>query len=203
MMSEFIYLLLKGMLIGLTIAAPVGPIGVLCIKRTMEQGKGIGFASGLGAATADGIYGIIAGLGLTVITNFLVGIEWWLQLIGGLFLCYLGIQILRSKPTNQAAAAKNGATIMKAYTSTLFLTITNPMTILSFVAIFSGVGLASMKGSGLVLACGVFLGSASWWLFLSVCVGWITSRLGKTTFQLFHYISGGIMLIFGLSILFS
>src|SRR5690349_8522723 len=128
----FVEMLIKGLIIGFSIAAPVGPIGILCIRRTLEHGRFIGFVSGLGAATADGVYGLIAGLGLTVITNFLIGQQWWLQIIGGAFLCYLGVKIFFSKPSNTSAKAE-GDKPFTAYVSTLFLTITNPVTILSFI----------------------------------------------------------------------
>ena len=98
--------LFRGLLIGFSIAAPVGPIGVLCIRRTLADGRAAGLVSGLGAATADALYGCVAGFGLTLISNFLVRQQWWLGLLGGLFLCYLGGKTLLSKPAEQAASAK-------------------------------------------------------------------------------------------------
>src|SRR5580700_1720619 len=100
--------LFKGIIIGFSIAAPVGPIGVLCIRRSLAEGRQIGLATGLGAATADAVYGAIAGFGLTVISSFLVGHRLWLGFLGGLFLCYLGIRTLMSKPAEQAAAVRGG-----------------------------------------------------------------------------------------------
>lgn len=135
-----IIFLLKGLLIGFTVAAPVGPIGILCINRTLSKGRLTGFVSGLGAASADAIYGCIAAFGLTFITSFLISQKLWLQLIGGLFLCYLGIQTYRSRPAGHAASARGGG-LLKSYTSVFFLTVTNPMTILFFIGIFSGIGL--------------------------------------------------------------
>ena len=160
--------LLRGLAIGFSIAAPVGPIGVLCIRRTLAEGRVSGLVSGLGAATADAIYGCIAGFGLTFIANILISQQVWLRLIGGLFLCYLGVKTLLAKPAHQATSAK-GNGLVGAYASTFFLTLTNPMTILSFVAIFAGLGLASTGGnyaSAGVLVFGVFIGSALWWLIL-------------------------------------
>lgn len=153
-----LYYLIKGLIIGFAIAAPVGPIGVLCIWRSLVQGRLYGLVSGLGAATADAIYGFIAGFGLTVISNFLLGQKFWLQIIGGCFLCYLGIQTLRSKPAENPANVQ-GESLLKTYTSILFLTITNPMTILSFVGIFAGLGLSNGSGnsiSSIPLVLGVF-----------------------------------------------
>lgn len=202
-MTDMMWLFLKGVIIGVTIAAPVGPIGILCIKRTLEQGKWIGFMSGLGAATADGIYGIIAGLGLTVIIHFLTGISMWLQLIGGVFLLYLGVQMLRAKPAHEAASAKPSTTPLKAYLSTLLLTITNPVTILSFLAIFAGLGITTAEYSGVILALGVFIGSAIWWLLLSTGIASLSRFIGKKLFQGIHYASGIVLITFALAAFFT
>ena len=161
--------LLKGLAIGFSIAAPVGPIGVLCIRRTLSEGRASGLVSGLGAATADAIYGCIAGFGLTFISSFLVSQQVWLRLIGGVFLCYLGLKTLLAKPVEQTTLVK-GNGLIGAYTSTFFLTLTNPMTIISFAAIFAGMGLANTSGnytSAGILVLGVFIGSALWWFLLS------------------------------------
>jgi threonine/homoserine/homoserine lactone efflux protein len=132
-----IHFLFQGILIGLSIAAPVGPIGVLCIRRTLSEGRGTGFVSGLGAATADAIYGCVAGFGLTFISDILVSQQTWFRLVGGLFLCYLGIRNFLARPVERAASV-GGQGLAGAYASTFILTLTNPMTILSFAAIFAG-----------------------------------------------------------------
>src|SRR5688572_27162990 len=131
---------LRGVVIGCSIAAPVGPIGVLCIRRTLADGRRYGFASGLGAATADAVYGCVAGFGLTAVSDLLVSQQTWLRLIGGLFLCYLGAKSFFARPAASLAAPKGGA-LAGAYVSTMLLTLTNPMTILSFAAVFAGLGL--------------------------------------------------------------
>jgi threonine/homoserine/homoserine lactone efflux protein len=118
----------------------------LCIRRTLANGRVYGLASGLGAATADACYGSIAALGLTLIAAFLIDQANWLRLIGGTYLCYLGIKTFRSKPAVQAARA-DGSGLLGAYTSTLLLTLTNPMTILSFAAIFAGLGAGAANGN--------------------------------------------------------
>ena len=154
--------LLRGLIIGFSIAAPVGPIGVLCIRRTLAAGRASGLVSGLGAATADAIYGCIAGFGLTFISSILISQQVWLRLIGGVFLCYLGLKTFLARPAQQAALA-GGNGLVGAYASTFFLTLTNPMTILSFAAIFAGLGVTSASGnyvSAGVLVLGVFIGSA-------------------------------------------
>ena len=140
-----IHFLLRGLIIGFSIAAPVGPIGVLCIRRTLAEGRAFGFASGLGAATADAIYSCIAAFGLTFISSILIGQEVWLHLVGGAFLCYLGLRTFLARPAEHAAPA-TGRGLFGAYTSAFFLTLTNPMTILSFMVIFAGLGVASESG---------------------------------------------------------
>jgi threonine/homoserine/homoserine lactone efflux protein len=192
--------LLKGLAIGFSIAAPVGPIGVLCIRRTLTDGRLHGLVSGLGAATADAAYGCVAGFGLTFISNFLVSQQLWLRLIGGAFLCTLGLKTLLSKPAEQAAPT-TGTGLAGAYASTLFLTLTNPLTILSFAAIFAGLGLAASSGSYAsagVLVLGVFTGSALWWLFLSSGVGLFRDRFNPRALRWVSRISGAIITGFGL-----
>src|SRR5437868_3361367 len=132
---------LKGLIIGFSIAAPVGPIGVLCIRRSLAEGTRVGLVTGLGAATADALYGCVAGFGLSAISKFLDKQQFWLGLLGGIFLCYLGVKTFLSRPASNAAEAKSGGFFM-TYASTLLLTLTNPSTILSFVAVFAGFGLA-------------------------------------------------------------
>ena len=197
--------LLRGLAIGFSIAAPVGPIGVLCIRRTFAEGRASGFVSGFGAASADAIYGCIAGFGLTFVSNFLVSQQVWLRLIGGVFLCYLGLKTLLSKPAEQAASAK-GNGLVGAYASTFFLTLTNPMTIISFAAIFAGLGLASTSAnymSATVLVLGVFIGSALWWLILSGGIGVFREKFNLRGLQWINIISGAIITGFGLFALLS
>jgi threonine/homoserine/homoserine lactone efflux protein len=197
--------LFRVLIIGFSIAAPVGPIGILCIRRTLTEGRMSGLVSGLGAATADAIYGCIAGFGLAFISNFLVGQQLWLRLVGGAFLCYLGLKTLFAKPAEQAALAK-GNGLVGAYASTLFLTLTNPMTILSFVAIFAGLGLAGTNGNYIkagILVLGVFIGSALWWLFLVGGVGLFRAKLNRNGLQWVNRISGAIIVGFGLFALVS
>lgn len=196
-MNEF----LQGFGIGLSVAAPVGPIGLLCIRRSIAQGFLIGFSSGLGAAAADAAYGSVAAFGLTLISNFLVDQRIWLGLVGGLFLCYLGLATFFAKPSDQPAKSESG-TALRAFLSTLLLTLANPMTVLMFGAIFAGFGLGrnpatATYASAAIMVAGVFLGSACWWLFLSGTAGYLR---GKITFQWMtriNRLSGLIILIFG------
>lgn len=193
----------KGLIIGFSIAAPVGPIGVLCIKRTLSSGRVIGLLSGMGAATADALYGCIAAFGLTFISNFLLQQQIGLHLIGGAFLCYLGIKTIISRPLN-SPNQPNQNSLLGAYGSTFFLTLTNPLTILSFAAIFAGFGLANVRGgysSAAITVLGVFLGSSCWWVILSVVTSLIRNRINLSGLLWVNRISGSIILGFGIAAL--
>ncbi|MBN1200852.1 MAG: LysE family transporter [Anaerolineae bacterium] len=190
----------RGLVIGFSIAAPVGPIGVLCIRRTLADGRAHGLVSGLGAATADAIYGSIAAFGLTFVSSFLIDQQTGLRLIGGVFLCYLGIKTLLARPAEHIVQANNNR-LTGAYTSTFFLTLTNPVTILSFAAIFAGVGVGGDAGDYLaaaVLVAGVFLGSAAWWLLLSGGVSLLRDAATPAHLRWINRGSGVILISFGL-----
>lgn len=194
-------LLLKGMILGLSIAAPVGPIGLLCIRRTLAGGRTVGFVSGLGAATADALYGSIAAFGLLAISELLISLRFWLGLIGGLFLCYLGISTAWSKPPAQEARADERGGLVAAYFSSLALTLANPTTILSFVAIFGGLGIVERGPyytAASLLVLGVFLGSAAWWRLLSSAVSLARGRITPPLMRAINVGSGAIIVIFGL-----
>lgn len=197
MTGEF---LLKGLVIGFAIAAPVGPIGVLCIRRSLADGMRAGFISGLGAATADALYGCVAGFGLTAISSFLVGQKLWLGLAGGLFLGWMGARTFAAKPASDAARAARATSFAGNFFSTLALTLTNPATILSFAAVFAGFGLgttASDYADALALVLGVFLGSAAWWLMLACGVGLLRSQVNDGWMRWINRLSGAILLAFG------
>ena len=190
----------RGALMGFAIAAPVGPIGLLCIQRTLNFGRLTGLASGLGAATADACYGCVAAFGLTLISAFLVDQRLWLAGVGGLFLLYLGVRTFLATPAADAAKAQQSS-LLGAYLSTLFLTLTNPMTILSFVAIFAGLGLAGSAGgylAALMLVLGVFSGSAIWWLLLSGGVALLRDKINRHTLQWINRLAGVVIVAFGL-----
>jgi threonine/homoserine/homoserine lactone efflux protein len=191
--------LFKGLLIGFSIAAPVGPIGVLCIRRSLAEGRQVGLATGLGAAAADAAYGAVASFGLTAISGFLVGRRIWLEFLGGLFLCYLGLRTFTGKPASQTAQARGGG-LVSAYLSTLFLTLANPMTILSFVAVFAGFGLGASPDflSAGMMTAGVFVGSALWWLLLSSGVALFRSQVSPGWMLGINRLSGSVLLAFGL-----
>jgi len=196
--------LYKGLILGFSVAAPVGPIGILCINRTLNKSMLSGFVSGLGAATADLLYGIIAGLGLTVISDFLINQKLIIQLVGLAFLFYLAVKTLTKKKSEMEFKKTDESGLLKDYLTTLFLTVTNPVTILFFLAVFAGLGLSSYgqsKFSSLLLVSGVFIGSGIWWLFLSGLAHVLKNRISKKILSRIDLISGLIILAFAIVLL--
>jgi len=197
---------LRGLAIGFGIAAPVGPIGILCIRRTLADGRAIGFAAGLGAATADAVYGAVAAFGLTLVSRTLIGQRVWLQAVGGVFLCYLGVRTWMAAPATAAAVTRRGPGLVTAWATTFALTVTNPTTILSFAAIFAGLGLgtgAGGYGSASIMVLGVFLGSASWWLLLSTGVGFLRASITPAHLRWVNRVAAAIIAAFGVGALVS
>jgi len=199
--------LLKGLIIGFSIAAPVGPIGLLCIRRTLADGPAHGFVSGLGAASADAVYGAIAGFGVVLVTDALLGAQVALKLVGGLMLLWLGWSTLRARPPERAAEARGGGGLAGAYASTFALTLANPATILSFAAVFGGLGVSAGDGSSTgvaaLLVAGVFTGSAMWWLGLSASVGALRRRVTPAAMLWINRVSGAVLGGFGIAALAS
>jgi threonine/homoserine/homoserine lactone efflux protein len=193
---------IQGVIIGFSIAAPVGPIGLLCIRRAMNHGRVSGFVSGLGAATADALYGVVAALGLTAITQAVLAHRDWLQLGGGLFLVWLGIATIRGRPASDAAQTRQptSSSLVAQFGSTLALTLSNPMTILSFLGIFAGMGLGAASVNAWrasLLVGGVFVGSAAWWLLLSATASWIGGRIQGGGLRTLNIFSGVVIGGFG------
>ena len=189
---------LKGLLFGFLLAATVGPMWVLCFRRTLAQGPLAGFVSGMGIAVADGFYGTVAAFGLTAISGFLLRHSFWISLVGGIFLAWLGIKTLLAKPALEGRPEEK-LRHSKAFLSTLGLTLANPPTILAFAAIFAGLGLVSSDyATAALVVLGVFLGSASWWIALAVGAGWLRGYMGgKRGPLLFRFVN----VVSGLSIL--
>lgn len=200
-------ILLKGFILGLSIAAPVGPMCILCIKRTLDKGRMSGLFSGVGIAGADGFYGATAAFGLTVITNFMTGSAYILKFIGGAFLLYLGIKTIFRKAEEHRTKIDSKKTkgLLKDLLSTFFLTLTNPMTIFSFMAIFAGLGITSYKDNlmSAMMVLGVFLGSLTWWFFLISIVSAVGHRMTEKTMRKIDVISGLFILSFGIMSLVS
>jgi threonine/homoserine/homoserine lactone efflux protein len=196
--------LLKGIAIGFAIAAPVGPIGVLCIGRTLADGRAAGLATGLGAATADAAYASVAAFGLTAISDTLIDQSDLLRLVGGLFLCLLALRALVARTPTAANPSRSG--LASAYASTFFLTLTNPLTILSFAAVFAGLGIVGEEGRlapAVALVVGVFAGSSAWWLLLSGGVGALRSRLDMRALRWTGPLSAAVIGGFGVAALAS
>jgi threonine/homoserine/homoserine lactone efflux protein len=196
--------LLKGMLAGIIIAVPVGPVGVLCVRRTIISGRLAGFISGLGAATADAMFGMIAGFGLTFVADWLLGYEAWLKLAGGGFLLLLGTATLLAPPRTERGFERDPESLLADYVSTFALTITNPITILAFFAIFAGLGLSGKDatlGRAAILVLGVWLGSLLWWAGLALGAGLLRRSLERNHLLWINRGSGGILLLCGLALL--
>jgi threonine/homoserine/homoserine lactone efflux protein len=194
----------RGLVLGFSIAAPVGPIGVLCLRRTLAGGRLYGLVSGLGAATADAVYGLIAGLGLTLAAQAMLSHGAWLRPAGGLFLCFLGLRTFLSRAAEHPPVM-TGRGLAGAYLSTLALTLTNPLTILSFAAVFAGVGLvdgARSYGTTAALVLGVFVGSGVWWLLLTAAASLLRGQLGPGALQWINRAAGGMIMLFGVAALF-
>lgn len=201
----------KGIVIGFAIAAPVGPIGVLCIRRTLVNGVVSGLATGMGAALADALYGAVAAFGLAFVAAFLQKFSFVMQLFGGAFLMYLGLKIFLQRPkaadfvTDENRKIHNPKEIASDFISTFFLTLTNPATILSFVAIFAGFGLVE-EGNvhyelSALMVLGVFLGSLAWWCILSAGIGLFRHKLDRKGLRAINMLSGMIIGGFGAAIL--
>lgn len=193
---------LKGIGIGFSVAAAVGPISLLCVQRTLRRGWGIGLASGLGVATADALYGLIGGLGLTAITNFLVGQQSMLRLVGGAVLVYLGLKTFLSKGEVQAAAERSKGAVgyLGGYTSIFLLTLSNPMTIISFAAIYAGIGVLGLEDGWIAASAfslAIFVGSSIWWLVLVSGVNRLRSRFKPALLLRLNRFSGVVIAGFG------
>ena len=190
-------LLARGIILGFTIAAAIGPISLLVIRRTIADGRVVGLVSGMGVATADATYGAIAAFGLGAITELLVGGQRILGLVGGLFLLWLAWRTARAVPTDPATTTEQRRGLAGAYLSILALTLTNPMTILAFAALFAGLGIAPGNVAGAAsLTLGVFLGSSTWWLALTLTVAAVRPRVTKTWLGRINIASGIVIGLF-------
>ncbi len=193
---------LQGWVVGFIIASPLGPVGVLCIRRTLTESRLVGILTVLGAATADAFYGLVAGLGLTAVSHVLLAHRTPLRLGAGLFLLVIGIRMLRAKsPASAEQAGAKTRTLAGAYFSTLFLMLANPFIILSFLAVFAALGL-HMAGIGDIAAgwlfVGIFLGSAAWWLIFSVAKTWLRGHLQQGGLHVINLTAGTLICGFAL-----
>lgn len=187
-------LTLRGFILGFTIAAAVGPISLLVIRRTLAEGRLYGLVSGLGVATADATYGAIAAFGLSAVTDVLVNARQVLGLVGGVFLLWLAWQTVRSTPTEAATVTARRGGYAGAYLSILGLTLANPMTILSFGALFAGLGVTSgATGDAVLVVLGVLLGSTAWWVVLTTVIGTLRTRVTPLWIHRINIVSGVVI----------
>ena len=196
--------LLKGLAVGIVIAVPVGPVGVMCVRRTIFEGKWAGFVSGLGAATADALFGCIAAFGLTFVSDWLIGYHQWLRIAGGCYLLYVGGSALRAEPGSKHSCEPDAEGLLRDFLSTFALTLTNPITILAFLGIFSALGLTGevatvARATAMVL--GVWLGSLLWWLALTFGLGSFFRSFEVRHVKWINRASGIILLLSGAGLL--
>ena len=195
----------RGFLLAVIIAAPVGPTGVLCIQRTLSGGRWYGFVSGLGASTAHAIFGSVAAFGLTFVSTFLADHQFWFRLCSGVFICYLGIRVSLLVPAQRITPVR-GVGYIGGYASIFFLTLLNPITALFFVAVFpvlGHVGQGASYASASTLVLGVFTGSTLWWFVLSIVTSIFQERVSPSALRWVNRISGVMIIVFGVMILFS
>lgn len=191
-------LLVEGIIIGFAMAVPIGPIGIICIRKTLTEGRMRGLIIGLGAATADMLYGSIAAFGLTVISDTLLSQRIWIRLIGGALLLFLGVRTFRAQPKDPNLQIQNSGRF-RSYFTTIFLTFTNPLTVFAFIAVFAALGLGNGLSflSASVLVAGVFTGSFLWFLSLSSGATFFRRKLDMVGMRWVNKIAGILIIISG------
>ena len=205
---QYLLLIFSGIVMGLVAAVPIGPVNLICIRRTFAFGPLNGFVSGLGAALGDGVFAAVTGLGLTWVAQLIEGYTPLIELIGGALLVFFGYRMFMAPPMQRVdveSGDKEGSTLVRAIVSTFALTITNPVTLGTFFLLFAGLGgLAGGAGSygdaGFVVA-GVVGGSAGWWLALTSFIGLFHTRIDAGAMRLINRVSGALVAIFGLAVL--
>jgi threonine/homoserine/homoserine lactone efflux protein len=192
-------LIIKGLMAGMAIAAPVGPVNVLCASRTLTKGRTSGLLSGLGAATADAFYGAIAGFSISLVIDFLMREEFWIRVIGGILLVAIGCIYFR-KPAQPLKRQKEETGAHSDFTSALLLTLTNPTTVLSFLAVLTALGMGGHRAWWLtfLLVGGIFSGSMLWWAILVTLVNWLRDRFDERSMRRMNRVAGLAIGAFGL-----
>lgn len=200
---EAIRILLSGFMFGLSIAAPIGPIGLLCIQRSLTHGFWFGLAGGIGTAAADGLYAVVSSLGFSVFSGYVIAHQGSLRFLGGVLLCFICAKGLFTRPLPAANTLQaGGAGMLRSFAVTFLLTLSNPMTILTFVALTATLGAAGLSAC-LMLSLGIFAGSVSWWCILSGLVHAVRGKIGQKHYSLIHYASYTFLLLFSLYYVFS
>lgn len=193
---------IQGLFIGFAIAAPVGPTGILCIQYALHHGFWVGLNAGLGAALADGLYGCVAGFGLTAISSFLIQQQFWIRLLGGFFMLYLGFRLILKPPASLDIydSQKRSFLSSNAFGTTFLLTLMNPVAMMAFIGVFASLGLGQQQNNycdAMFLVFGIMLGSALWWLILSSIVTFsFHNRISIRLMKSIHWFSGVIVLLF-------
>lgn len=195
-----VILFFEGAALGFAISAPVGPINLLCMRRSLTHGKRVGLLTGLGAATGDAFYGAVAAFGLTAISDFFLQYQGYFQIFGGILFFAMGIKIISTPPETNINDNVKMLTGKTAFISTFFLTMTNPATILAFLTAFASIKFVTTTTGALhstAITAGVFLGSAAWWLILSQLSASFATRLSVKKLKQINQGAGVLLLLFG------
>jgi threonine/homoserine/homoserine lactone efflux protein len=193
------FILLKGLALGFVLAMSIGPIALLCISNTIEKGRLFGISVALGAGTADGIYGLAAGFGISILMTYLSDYSILLKLLGGCFLIYLGIKIMRSTP-NKKRVEINAMALLKTYLTIVALTLINPLTIATYMGAFAGMGVGNTNGDlflSLLLGFGIFAGSSVWHSLLVAASSVLKDKIKEKHLLTLNKFSGLLLCIFG------
>jgi threonine/homoserine/homoserine lactone efflux protein len=191
-------LFFEGILIGFAMAIPIGPIGIICIRKTLTEGRLRGMIIGFGAATADALYGCVAAFGLTVISDTLLSQRVWIRLVGGALLLFLGVRAFLAIPKDPKLQIQSSGRL-RSYLTTVFLTLTNPLTVFAFLAVFAALGLGNKLSyfSAALLVLGIFLGSSLWFFALSSGVTLFRDRFDVTGLLWVNKIAGILIILSG------
>jgi len=193
-------LFLKGCFLGICIAMPVGPIGILCVEYSLVYGRQSGLVAGLGAAAADTLYGILAGFGISALSLYLFNELAWIQLVGAVFLILLGLSAFKKSASARAYVKAHSISLMRIFCTTFFLTLTNPLTLLCFAAIYAGLGITTCDHglwTPIIFSAGIFVGSTLWWLALSYGVSLAIKSPSEPFVRYLQMASGTILIAFG------
>jgi threonine/homoserine/homoserine lactone efflux protein len=204
---NYLILIFSGIVMGLIAAVPIGPVNLICVRRTFAYGPLNGFVSGLGAALGDGVFAAVTGLGLTWVSVLIKGHTTFIELIGGALLVFFGFRILLAPvlPRLEDGSDNGGSTLVRAIASTFALTVTNPATLLAFTVMFAGLGgLAGGAGSYLdasLVVAGVVAGSTGWWLVLTTIIGLFHARIDDNAMRIINRVTGLLVMLFGVAVL--